>query len=92
MDKPLLSEWLNNFNKTDHEALVTAIEKVVIPEVAQLEAENERLREIEARAKDVIKDWPFTLYGDDDPGINHWVMLRKLADALKAGDDDEENE
>jgi len=38
MDQLPLSEWLNNYIKTDHEALVTAIEKVVIPEVAQLEA------------------------------------------------------
>ena len=39
-----LSEFLTNFNKTDHEALVVAIEKIVIPEVAKLEAKIEDLQ------------------------------------------------
>ena len=40
-----LSEWLRNFDKTDHAALIVAIDKVAIPEAEQLEAENERLKQ-----------------------------------------------
>jgi len=73
MDKPLLSEWLNNFDKTDHEALVTAIEKVVIPEVAQLELKIKlllKLIEYAARVLDNARMYDTAEYLLKEAGID----------------------
>jgi len=41
-----------------------------------------KLERVARAANAVIDDWPDTIYGDDDPEINHWVILHKLKVAL----------
>ncbi len=42
--KTKLSVWLDNFDKTDHDAVMVAIRKIVVPEIVKLEAENRWMR------------------------------------------------
>ena len=45
-------------------------------------SEVAKLERVARAANAVIDDWPDTIYGDDDPEINHWVILHKLKVAL----------
>ena len=48
----------------------------------ELPATVAKLERVARAANAVIDDWPDTIYGDDDPEINHWVILHKLKVAL----------
>ena len=62
-------------NKWDDPELLVSWFHETADEVAKLER-------VARAANAVIDDWPDTIYGDDDPEINHWVILHKLKVAL----------
>jgi len=76
-----LSEWLNDFDKTDHDALIVAIDRVVIPEIVQLEAENERPKEAWAALCERMFDgWEMPLDFFLDKGEECGLLVKEIYD------------
>ena len=78
---------LESISNTLDDARIYSLDRITV-NVVQLDAVLETLnvhaalKRVQDAAQDVIDDWPDTLYGDGDPEIKHWVILRKLKDAL----------
>ena len=53
-------------------------------ELLRLKAKLGAMKQVKQAAQAVIDDWPNTMYGDDDPGFKHWIMLMRLRDVLAA--------